>query len=274
MISIRLLRTTLCALLTGGAFCIAFSLPAEGQVKTTTTTTHGTATKQVKIVQGEIVYVNGNDVVLKMADGTLRHFPDVPDNVTFMIDGRPVNVHDAKVGMKIEQQTITTTAPKVITTVQTVSGKVFRVSPPNWVILTMDNGQNQQFKIPKGQKFMIDGQETDAFGLRKGMRVSAQKVTEVPESVISQQIERTGIAPPPPPAPQADTPILVVLAVPIPPPQPASSEAADAEPTPTKLPTTASEVPLIGLLGALLCGFSLATMAIRAISLRHPRFRG
>lgn len=274
MISIRFLRTTLQALLTGGAFCIAFSLSVKGQVTTTTTTTPGTATKQVQILQGEIVYVKGNDVVLKMADGTLRHFPDVPDSVTFMIDGKPVNVHNAKVGMKIEQQTITTTAPKVITTVQTVSGKVFRVSAPNWVILTMDNGQNQQFKIPKGQKFMIDGQETDAFGLRKGMRISAQKVTEVPENVISEQIERTGTAPPPPPAPKADTPILVVLEVPIPPPQPASSEAADSEPAPTKLPTTASEVPLIGLLGMLSCGLSLALMAIRAVSLQHPRFRG
>ncbi len=39
---------------------------------------------------------------------------------------------------------------------------------------------NQQFKIPKDQKFNVDGQETDAFGLKKGMKVSATKIVEVP----------------------------------------------------------------------------------------------
>jgi hypothetical protein len=43
-----------------------------------------------------------------------------------------------------------------------VTGKVWRVSPPNSVILTLEDGTNQSFNIPKGQKFNVDGQETDA----------------------------------------------------------------------------------------------------------------
>jgi hypothetical protein len=247
----------------GGALCIAFSLPAIAQVQSTTTEARGAAVKQVTVQRGEIVYINGNNVIVKMEDGTYRHFDNVPDSVTFMVDGKPVNIHSAKVGMKLEKQTVTSTTPKVVTKVETVTGKVFHVTPPLSVILTLENGENQQFKIPQGQKFMVDGKETDAFGLKKGMVVSAQRVTEVPETEIAQEIKRTGSAPPPPAAPNPDVPVLVAVAKPAPPMQ-----AAAAEPAPTKLPKTASDLPLIGLLGALFCSLSLTVMAIRKVASR------
>jgi len=264
MISIKLSRATLRGLLGGGAFLMAFSLQSQAQVQTTQSVTHGEPTKQVQIQEGEIVYINGNSAVLKMADGSYRHFDNIPDSLTFLVDGKPVNIHSAKVGMKVQKETVTTTTPKVVTTVETVTGKVWYVSPPNSVILTLENGQNQEFKIPKGQKFMVDGREVDAWGLKKGMNVSAQRVTEVPETVVTQQIKRTGIAPPPPPAPKADVPILVVVAQPVQPPV----ETAAAEPAPKKLPTTASDLPLIGLLGVLFCALSLTAITIRMIASR------
>jgi hypothetical protein len=249
------------SLLCGGALCIAFTLAAAAQVKTDTSVEHGPATKQVTVQSGEIVFISGDSVVIKMEDGTFRNFEHVPDSLTFMVDGKPVNIHNAKVGMKLEKQVVTTTTPRVITTVQTVTGKVWSVQPPNWVILTMENGENQKFNIPKDQKFTVDGRVTDAFGLKKGMVVNAQKVVEVPETVVAQEFKRTGKMPPPPPAPAADVPILVVL---MPTAGPASPvETAAAEPAPTKLPKTASEVPLIGLLGAVLCAVSIMGRAIR-----------
>src|SRR5215472_14568592 len=211
MISTTFSSTILRGAMAGGVLCIAFYLSATAQVKTTKTESPGQPTKQVKIERGEIIYINGNSVVIKMEDGSLRHFDNVPDSVSFLVDGKPVNIRNAKVGMKLEKQTVTTT-PRVITTVETVTGKVWQVTPPNTVILTLENGENQQFKIPKGQKFTIDGKETDAWGLKKGMKVSAQRVTEVPETVVAQEIKRTGSAPPPPPAPDPAVPILVVAA--------------------------------------------------------------
>jgi hypothetical protein len=93
------------------------------------------------------------------------------------------------------------------------------------------------------------------------MVVSAQKVTEVPETVVTQQAKLTGNMPPPPPEPKQDAPILVVLM-----PSMAPMETASAEPPPQALPKTASELPLVGLIGLLLCGFSLTSMAIRKIA--------
>jgi hypothetical protein len=247
-------------LLAGGGLCFAFCLTAVGQVETTTKTTQdGAATKTVKVEKGTVVYVSGNSCVIKAEDGTLRHFDNVPESTTVTVDGKQLNIHQIQPGMVIERQTITTTTPKVITTIKTVSGTVWFVNPPNSVILTMDNGKNQQFKIPNGQKFTVNGQVTDAFGLRKGMKVDAQQVIEQPATVVAQTVQRTGTMPPPPPAPQPDVAILVL----VPAPAPVETAAAAPEPAPTKLPKTASELPLIGLLGMLFCGLSLATMAIR-----------
>ena len=261
MISTRLSKTILRCLVGGGAVCIAFILPSSAQVQSSKTVTHGEATREVSIERGEIVYVSGNTVVLKMEDGSLREFDDVSDGLNFMVDGKPVNIHNAKVGMKLEKQTITTTTPRVVTTVESVTGRVWHVSPPNRVILTLENGQNQEFRIPRGQRFMVDGRETDAWGLRKGMRVSAQRVTEVPVTVVAQEVRRSGSTPPPPTPPRQDIPILVVVARPV----PAQPAANPAEPAPTKLPTTASDLPLVGLLGVFCCILSLIPRTMRII---------
>jgi len=249
-------RSILRAVLVGGALCIALSLTAAAQVQTTTTTAHGTPTKTITVQRGEIVYVSGNSVVVKMEDGTLRHFDNVPETTTVTVDGKQLNVHQLKPGMKVEKQTITTTTPRMVTTIKTVTGTVWKVNPPLTVILTMENNKNQSFKIPNGQKFNVNGQETDAWGLRKGMKINAQVVTESPEVGVSQHVKRSGEMPPP--EPQPDVPILMVVAA-----APAPAEEAPAEAAPAKLPKTASELPLVGLLGLLFCGISLTAMAIR-----------
>jgi len=84
----------------------------------------------------------------------------------------------------------------------------------------------------------------------------------VPETVVTQQVKRTGTMPPPPPAPKQDVPVLIVMA----PPTPAPVAEAKPEPAPTTLPKTASNLPLIGLLGALFCGIALTALAIRKLA--------
>jgi hypothetical protein len=266
MISTQFSKKVMHGLLAVGALCIAFTLTASGQVQTKTTTApEGAPTKSIKVERGTVVYVSGNSCVIKAEDGTLRHFDNVPESVTVTVDGKQLNIHQIQPGMVLERQTITTTTPKMITTVQTVTGTVWHVAPPRWVILTLADGTNQKFNIPKGQKFTINGQETDAFGLKKGMKIDAQKIVEQPEMMVTQQVKRTGIAPPPPPAaPAPDVPMLVAVEA----PTPAPVETAAAEPAPKQLPKTASNLPLIGLLGLLFCGVSLSMAGIRSVLAR------
>ena len=92
------------------------------------------------------------------------------------------------------------------------------------------------------------------------MKVSATKVTEVPETVVDQERTVTGTMPPPDPL--ADLPILVVL-VDDPALDPAPVETAAV--APDALPKTASQLPLIGMLGALALVSGLALRAFRAL---------
>jgi LPXTG-motif cell wall-anchored protein len=240
--------TSRCFVLTVGAVCLTFAASANAQVQTETDTTAGKAAKVVKVESGQVVYVSGNDLVVKMPDGSLRHFNNVPESARVDVDGKQLGIHDLKPGMTLHKTITTTTTPKVVTTTKSVTGTVFYVQPPNSVILTMDDGKNQQFKIPKGQKFDVNGQMTDAWGLQKGMKVSATQVVEQPETVVSQQAKLTGTMPPPPAPPPADVPILIVVAQPVVPAAPAPAVAEAAPPT---LPKTGTELPLFGLLGVL-----------------------
>jgi hypothetical protein len=237
-----------------GVLFIAFTVNASAQVQTQTSTTSGPATQQVTVERGEVVAVSGNDLVVKMEDGSLRNFENVPESARATVDGREVGIHDLKPGMKLQKTVTVTTTPQVIKTVQTVTGKVWHVTPPSSVILRLEDNSTQQFKIPKGQKFMVDGRETDAFGLKKGMTISATKVTEEPVTVVEHERQVTGSMPPPPPPPPADVPILVAVVAPSP---------APAAPAPEELPKTGGLIPLIGLLGCLSLLSSLGLKAIR-----------
>src|SRR5215813_3755035 len=131
MISTRLSKTILRCLVGGGAVCIAFILPSSAQVQSSKTVTHGEATREVSIERGEIVYVSGNTVVLKMEDGSLREFDDVSDGLNFMVDGKPVNIHNAKVGIQLQQQSTLFTSPRVVTSAACATGTVWARCSPN-----------------------------------------------------------------------------------------------------------------------------------------------
>jgi hypothetical protein len=214
MISNKALQHIQVGLSGTGFLCIILAFTASAQVKTETKVEESAASQTVKVETAEVVYISGNDLIVKTDDGELRHFPDVSDDKTVTVAGKELTVHDLKPGMKLQRTTITSTTPRMITTVKTVTGKVWRVSPPNSVILTFEDGTNQPFSIPKGQKFNVDGQETDAWGLKEGMNISATAVTETPETVVSQEVKRTGTMPPPTLLPPRQGATLLIILAP------------------------------------------------------------
>ena len=128
-----------------------FAVLTFAQVQTQTTTTSGPPTHAVTVESGEVVSVEGNDLFVKMSDGTLRHFPNIPASAKVDVDGKQLTVSELQPGMKLQRATVRTTTPQIVTTVETVTGKVWHVTPPVSVILKMENGENQSFKIPKGR---------------------------------------------------------------------------------------------------------------------------
>jgi hypothetical protein len=227
-------------------------LNLSAQVQTSTSTTPGQPTFVTNVERGEVVAVSGNNLVVKMADGTLRNIEDVPESARVRVDGQSLGIHDLKPGMKLQRTITTTTTPMTITTVQSVKGKVWVINPPLSIILTLENGQNQQFKIPKGQKFNVDGQMVDAWGVRKGMIITATKVVEEPTVVVTQKKTVTGKAAPvvaeAPAPPTGDVPILVAEGGEAPPPTP----AAAPETAPAAAPEAASSSSMMWLIALLI----------------------
>lgn len=256
----KLMGRTAVAMLSVGFF-LTFAVSMMAQVQSETTTTTGPSTREVNVQRGEVVYVSGNDLIVKAENGQIIHFANVPESARVTVDGRQLGIHDLKVGMKLERTITTTTTPQLVTKVERVSGTVFHVNPPNSVILRLDNGTNHMYKIPHGQKFNIDGQEVDAWGLKEGMRITATRVTETPETRVAVERHVSGQMPPPPPP--AHVPILVAIIRPAPAPAVQEQENEVAEAEPAALPATGSNLPEIGLLGIVLLSLGFGLRKIR-----------
>jgi sortase A len=242
-----------------GAGAIALALAAFGaaaaQDSSVTTITHGQPSFDTQVKNAEIVYVEGNDLVLKLENGRIEHLI-VPNSDKFTIDGKEVGVQELVPGTKLTQTITTTTTPRYVNTVRTIEGKVWHVNAPNSVILTLPDNKNQRFNIPSHAKFMIDGKEKTAFDLRKGMKIKATIVTDEEHTVIESNKVAYGQAP------QITTPPQVGILLFLAPPQPQVT-LASAEQAAEVLPETGSSLPLLGLLGTLAIVLSLGLRAVR-----------
>jgi hypothetical protein len=236
------------------------SVSARAQDTSNTTVRHGPSEYDTSVRNAEVVYIAGNDLVLKLDDGRVEHMV-VPDSDKFHVDGREVSVHDLKAGTKLTETIITTTIPRMVTTVRTIEGKVWHVNPPSSVVLSLPDGTNKRYKIPTDQKFTINGQEKTAFDLKKGMNISATVITDSPETVMSRSKKVTGQAPPPTPLPLVGVLLFSV----------SQTAAESAEPVTSvstehpseRLPKTATMLPLFALLGMSLLFLSLGIKVLR-----------
>ena len=233
---------------------VVFAAIAWAQdTSTSTTSQSGPAHVTTEVRSGEVVYVSGNDLVVRTQDGQLKNFV-VPEDFKFNVNGQDMTVHDLKPGMKLTRTITTTSTPHTVQTVRTIQGKVWYVNPPKKVILNLPDGTNKEYTVPGGTQFDINGEKKDVFSLKKGMQVSATVITESPEERMNSTSTVTGEAQqaPPPVQPTPETPAIVgVLLVEAAPPTPREAPQQTAE---NKLPSTASNVPLIGLLGLLSLG--------------------
>ncbi len=77
------------------------------------------AQQTATIERGEVLAVNGNDIIVKMDTGEVRHYT-APPGATAMVDGKQITVHDLRPGMKLQRTTITTTTERPVRSVRTV----------------------------------------------------------------------------------------------------------------------------------------------------------
>jgi hypothetical protein len=236
---------------------VVFAAIAWAQdTSTSTTSQSGPAQVTTEVRSGEVVYVSGDDLVVRMPDGQVKNFV-VPKDFKFNVNGQDMTLHDLQPGMKLTRTITTTSTPHTVKTVRTIEGKVWHVNVPNTVVVTLPDGTNKTYTVPSGTQFNIEGQQKDVFSLKKGMKISATVITEAPEVRMSSTSTVTGEAPQPPPQVQSvqpapvTPPLVGILLIEHAPPAPRVAPQETAE---NQLPSTASNIPLIGLLGLLCMG--------------------
>ena len=91
--------------------------------------------------------------------------------------------------------TVTTkTQPVTLRTTTVTNGTVMHVQG-NFVIARLENGDIREYVVPESYKFMVEGKPASVNDLRKGMKVSAARITEEPTTELSEQTEVSGKAP-------------------------------------------------------------------------------
>ena len=196
---------------------------------------------QVKASSGPsstVVYVSGNDLVVKASDGKLLNY-SVANGTMFSADGKEVPLSALTPGTKLTKPVSTGFDPDIIGAVQVVKGKVFAATPPDTVTLSLADGI-KELKVPENTKFSVDGKELTIAELKPDMLVEATVVTTIAPDAKPEVANA--------PAPSAPTLSGALLVSKTP-------GAGDQS-----LPEAGTNLPLYGLLGMILLAMGAALM--------------
>jgi len=231
------------------ALSAAVATAQQPSITKTTQMGQGETTTSTRTVNATVVSVDGNKVVGRDATGKTTEYT-IPEGFKFQYQGREIGVSELKPGMQVSAKITTTTTMTPVYVSEIRTGKVLAVSGDH-IIVKGPQG-NRQFSnadaAKRNAKIMRDGKEVALSDLRPGDNFTAVIVTDAEPKIVSDreaQAMVSGGAPPPAPA-AAPAPARA------PAPAPAAAPApAPAAPAPAKLPKTASQVPVAGLMGML-----------------------
>ena len=223
----------------------------------TAQTSTATQTKQF-----EVIAVDGNNVVVKLAEGTREL--TVPEDFRFTVGGRQMSVHELTAGMTGTATITTRTTMVPVTATEIRNGTVVQ-SGGSRIVVRTDEGLKSftQGDVDKrGVKIVRDGKPAQVSDFRAGDLLTATIITSLPPaSVTEQEVEATI-------AERAPNAVPTAIEIPQPPaPTPvATSGSAPAQgQTPARqLPRTAGPLPLMALAG-------LTSLAIAALARRRRR---
>jgi hypothetical protein len=195
----------------------------------------------------EVIAVDGNDLVVKLPEGTRRL--TVPADFRFTVEGKQVSVRELKPGMTGTAAITTKTTTTPVTVTEVKNGTVHHVAGSS-VIVRTDEGFRSftQGDIDKrGVRIFKDGKRVQLSELRAGNSLSATIVTSMPPKVVTEKEVQATVAS----AASRASPTAGAPAAPAPPAAaPTAPQSASASPAPErKLPKTAGPLPLIGLVG-------------------------
>lgn len=222
-----------------------------------------TAGTQTQTKKFQIIAVDGNQLVVKLPEGTREI--TVPADFRFNVDGKELSVSELKPGMAGTATITTTTTVVPVTVTEVKEGIVTKALGTSIIVAT--GGTYKMFSQSdidkRGVKIYRAGKPAEISDFRENDRLTATIVTSKPPQVMTkQQVDAklaasgaaptSGAAPAAAPAPRSGAPASAPAAA------PSAAPSAPGE-TPRKLPKTASPLPALGLVGlaSLVAGLGL-----------------
>jgi hypothetical protein len=174
---------------------VELSAVALAQETTTTTSKPTSVTRVVTFDTAQVVYVSGDDVVLKDGSGYLKLLA-LPAGSPLIVDGKQTTLKDLTPGTMLTHVQARTRVDSEVTTVTQIDGEITQVTAPKWVTLKLGDGTIKQYEIPAEATFQVNGATATAFELKKGMKLSATAVTTGGVNTHSSKTAILGKTPP------------------------------------------------------------------------------
>lgn len=163
------------------------------QVTSETTTTPKSVAKTLTIDSAQVVYVSGNDAVLKLPNGNLRLF-ELDPGTSLTIDSKPSKVSDLTPGTTISHVQLHSRTESDVTTVTQFNGSV---TAKNGRLLTLrlDDGTSKIYRVPVHATFTVDGKTTTYDNLTRGSTITVTAVRTEPVITKSSLAAKVGQTP-------------------------------------------------------------------------------
>jgi LPXTG-motif cell wall-anchored protein len=205
----------------------------------------------------EVIAVDGNNLVVRLPEGTKEL--TVPDDFRFNIDGQQMSVRELKPGMKGTATITKTTTVHPVSVTEVKNGTVKQVTGSTILVQT-----DQGFKMftqgdvdKRGVKIIRNGQPAQLSDFTSGDQLTATIVTSKPPRVLTDTQVKATLARSGAPAAAQGATSAAAQAAPASGQAAATSGAGGAAST-RKLPKTASDVPLVALVGIFSLSLGLA----------------
>ena len=181
---------------------IAAAVPVclTAQPETTTTKTPRAVSKVLTVDSAQVVYVSGDDAVLKLPDGSLRLFELAP-GTPLLIDGKEAKPSDLTPGTTISHLQLHSQVTADVETVETLSGTITNRSG-RFLTLRLEDGTSKIYRVPTHATFSVDGRNTNFTELTRGMRINVTSVTTSGLNAHSSAGKKVAATPPPTPPQQ------------------------------------------------------------------------
>ena len=172
------------------ATALAVAQSAAKMPQTTKETVTGKPNVTTEELKGVVDYVEGNTLLVRMSTGEMREFTVAPAR-KFIIDGKELTVSELKRGTTLTATIVVTNTPVTERTTTIGQGTVWWVNG-NQLIVTLPNNENRMYTVQESYRFTVDGRPASVHELKKGMKISAQRIVEEPHSEIASETIVTG----------------------------------------------------------------------------------